>query len=239
MTDRYTLFFEIDAENLDAMRARAARIVVAKQGFSRPANVAWLAWAPSRGDIVAWRETYGLYAADAVLQSGSLVEPAAIVDPALDRATYPFRGDSFGPFRPAPRLPARHYDARNESGGAVAFGLLQWAAVNGSAFRSPVNVVVVPPGFTADFAPLENLSIWVASGVRGGSIVRVPRTATTLDFATRRTAHVRYDAAGARFVATESTEARRRSERRARPPLVPLRLNTVTARSIVTFVERG
>lgn len=194
MTDRFTIGFEIDGESLAALTGADARIVIAKHGAESSGHVAWLAWTPSGCDTLVWRESYGLYAAEAAPREGSPIVPAAVVDPALERAIYPFGEDGFRAHRPASHLPAQHYDVRNDTRSATTFGLLQWAAVNGTAVRSPLNAVVVPAGFTADFTALRTLSIWCAPGARSGSAERIPGTAAVVLFdERRRTARLRYD----------------------------------------------
>jgi hypothetical protein len=216
MTDRFTVGFEIDGESLAALTSADARIVVAKHGAASSGHVAWLAWTPSGRDTLVWRESYGLYAAEAAPRQGSPIVPAAVVDPALERTIYPFGEDGFRAHRPASHLPAQHYDVRNDTRSATTFGLLQWAAVNGTAVRSPLNAVVVPAGFTADFAALRTLSIWCAPGARSGSIARIPGTAAVVVFdEMRRTARLRYDARSAGFAVEDGA-----SRGRPRPPIL-------------------
>jgi hypothetical protein len=201
MPDRYAILFEVDAPVLRTFGESGSRIVIAKHGSEGSGNVAWLAWAPSGSDTVTWDETYGLFAAEAALRDGGVLRISSALESVLDRSIYPFSGSGFGAPERTSHIPARHYDVRNESATAMAFGLLQSAAVNGAVRRSALNAAVVPASFTADFAALTTLSIWVQPNAESGSIVRVPPDATVLSLAGEpRTLRCKYDPRAARFV---------------------------------------
>lgn len=202
MPDRYTLVIEVDASTLAATSADW-RVVLARHRRTGEAHVAWLSLQPGGTDTVEWDETYGLYAARPGLRDGEPIAIVAAVDPALDRFVYAFRDGAFAVPAQAPHVPSRHVDVRNETPGALTFGLLQTALVNGASVRSPLNAIVVPASFTADFTALPAVTVWAEHGVAAGSIVRVPATATTIAFdGTTRTERARYD--GTRFVRTAS-----------------------------------
>jgi len=206
MADRYTLVLEVDASTLAAMGADW-RVVVARHRRAGEAHVAWLALQPTGTDTIEWDQTYGLYAARPGVRDGEPIKVAAAVDPAVDRFVYPFRDDRFAAPAQAPHVPSRHFDVRNETPGAVTFGLLQTALVNGIPCRSPLNAIVVPASFTADFAALTAASVWGERGIAAGSIVRMPTAATTIAFDhMTRTEHARYD--GTRFVCSASRASR-------------------------------
>jgi hypothetical protein len=204
MTDRYTIVFEVDARSVRAFAETRTHIVIARHGADGVGNVAWLAWPPSGSDIVVWDESYGLYAATAAPRDGQLVKIAAALETARDRSVYPFDGDAFGERQRTAHIPARHYDVRNDSAGAITFGLLQPASVNGSAGGSlPRNAGVVPSSFSADFMALTRASVWTQPDAPSGSIVQVPATAAVLALsAHRRTARCRYDRRNASFSCT-------------------------------------
>lgn len=202
MPDRYTLVLEVDAATLAAMSADW-RVVVARHRRAGEAHVAWLALRPTGTNTIEWDETYGLYAARPGLRDGEPIAVAAAVDAAVDRFVYPFRDGAFAAPAQAPHVPPRHVDVRNEAPDAVTFGLLQTALVNGAPCRSPLNAIVVPATFTADFTALTAVSVWAERGIAAGSIVRMPAAATTIAFDdVTRTERAWYD--GTRFVRTAS-----------------------------------
>lgn len=200
MPDYFAIEFEFDAESLRAFAETGNKIVIAKHRGDDTGSVAWLAWEPCGADTVTWRETYGLFAADAALRDGEALQIRCALAAAWDRAIYPFTGKAFGTPEPARRIPAHHYDVRNDSEHAMAFGLLQSAVVNGSVRRSVLNAVVVPDSFTADFAALTTVSVWMQPGVASGTIIRPPPAATVLSpDAANGVIRCRYDPATTRF----------------------------------------
>jgi hypothetical protein len=202
MAESYSIAFEIDAPAIGAFSATGSRIVIARHGGDGRANVAWLAWTPSGSDTVSWGESYGLFAAGPALREGSGLRIAATLDAAQDRSVYPFSGGAFGAREQTPNVPLGHYDVRNESPGAMAFGLIQTATLNGAQRCSPLNAVVVAPQLSADFIALTSVSIWVQRDTESASIVRVPATAAVISFSADRRAGCRYDPKSAAFVCT-------------------------------------
>lgn len=202
MLTTYTLTLVIGEAHVRALAETGAQLVLAKSAGNAKPNLAWLAWNPAPENVVRWDETYGIYAAEAAFAEGREPRMLDSVHPAADRRVYPFHGTAFGPPGDGPRVPRRHYDVRNAAPFAVAFGLLQDAVVNGTTRRSPVNAVVVPPTFTADFTAVAKLYIWSqASEPLAGAAPDVPDDATivTLDPA-RPVMAYRYDETSAAFV---------------------------------------
>jgi hypothetical protein len=202
MPTMYTLTLAIGEANVRALAEAGAHLVLAKSASNAKPNLAWLSWIPAAQNLVHWDETYGIYAAEAGFQNGCGPRIIDSVHPAADRRIYPFQGCAFGAPAAAPRVPHRHYDVHNTAPVALAFGLLQDAVVNGATRRSPVNAVVLPPTFTADFTAVAKLYIWTqASQPLAGVAPDVPDDATivTLDPAHPAMAY-RYDDATATFV---------------------------------------
>ncbi|MEA2719602.1 MAG: hypothetical protein QOJ39_1466 [Candidatus Eremiobacteraeota bacterium] len=202
MLTTYTLTLAIDEAHVRALAESGATLVLAKSARNAKPNLAWLAWTPASENIVRWDETYGVYAAEAASAEGRAPRILDSVHPAADRRVYPFHGTAFGPPSDGPRVPHRHYDVRNAGPVAVAFGLLQDAVVNGATRRSPVNAVVLPPTFTADFTAVAQLYIWThGSEPVPGAAPDVPDDATivTLDPARPIMAY-RYEETSATFV---------------------------------------
>ena len=207
MNDRRRLVLEIAPDSLRAMCEHGVRTVVARHGSSNPAGVAWLAWDPSPRDTIEWDELYCLYAADSVRHEGDVLKIRSVIGAASDRTLYAFHNGLFG-IMPAPGLlPRGHYDVRNDEPAAVMLGLLQSATINGCSHTGPVNAVSVPPGFTADFAPPDTLAVWMQPGVKTGSIVTVPRHATSVNVDVAK--HIvifRYDQSSGAFIPASGGE---------------------------------
>jgi len=205
MTDGYTLELDIDEVACDALRRDDAVVVVAKPAGNADPNVAWLTLEVVPRTTVSWRESrYGVYASGTAVSGGAVVEFLDRVAPAIDRMTYRFGGGGFGEPVAVAGVPSGHYDVRNETASPATFGLVQSATVNGSEHLSPVHAVVVPPGFTADFAAAAKLYVWVRSRIAAGSIVAPSADVTTIAFdRERRARRCRYDGAMRAFVTDE------------------------------------
>ena len=161
MVTTFTLVLAIGDASLRSLTDAQSRIVIARPAGNAMPNVVWLAWSPAAATIVRWDETYGVFAAEVPATTGAALRILDTVHPAVDRRIYPFYGDTFGEPTDAPRVPRRHYDVRNASPVARSFGLLQDATIDGTPRRSPVNAVVLPPGFTADFTIGTKLYVWM------------------------------------------------------------------------------
>jgi len=179
MVTTYTLVLAMGDASLRALTDARARVVIAKPaGYGMP-NVVWLAWSPKAATIVRWDETYGVFAAEVPAANGTELRIIDTVHPAVDRRIYPFYGNTFGEPADAARVPRRHYDVRNASPLARSFGLIQDATIDGTPRRSPVNAVVLPPGFTADFTMGAKLYVWMQTAdIAEGVAPEVPDNAT-------------------------------------------------------------
>jgi hypothetical protein len=201
----FTLTLEIAEASLRFLMRSGTRLVMAKAVAGGAPGVAWLAWDPARINTITWQETYGLYAADIPEHEGAPIRLIANVYPAVDRSIYAYRDAAFTEPRASKRIPARHFDVSNESTSSTAFGLLQAATVNGELVRSPVNAVVLPRAFTADFAASTTVHVWTQTAVAGGTIAPDrPRNDRAVAFAPGQPARrLRYDDETATFLDAE------------------------------------
>lgn len=222
MAQTYSLVVELDDASLRSLTDAGFRLVVAKPAGNAAPNVAWLAAKPQTVNRIEWDETYGLYAAEKPPRIDEEIEIAALLYPAADQCTYPYTGGRFGEPIPTSRIPRAHYDVRNDSMFAATFGLVQTATINAAMVRSPLNAVVVPPDFNADFTSMTILFVWAQQAVVGGSVITtIPNEAAIVRLsAVRREAYCWYDHAGACFVTSAvAPNGSKPFGRRARPPL--------------------
>jgi hypothetical protein len=201
----FTLTLEIAEASHRLLVGSGMRLVVAKTAAGSAPGVAWLAWDPAPVNTVTWNETYGIYAAEIPEHDGAPIRLVASVYPARERSIYPYRHAAFAEPLASQRIPPRHFDVCNEATSSTAFGLLQAAAINGEFVRSPVNAVVLPHSFTADFAAVTTLHVWTQTAVAGGTIAPDrPRNGRVIAFDSDRPARrFRYDADTAAFVDAE------------------------------------
>jgi hypothetical protein len=201
----FTLTLEFAEASLRLLAESKMHIVVAKAPAGGSPGVAWLGWEPAPLNTVTWEETYGVYAAEIPEHDGAAIRLTASVYPAQDRSVYRYRHAAFAEPRPSRRIPARHFDVSNDGTSSTAFGLLQAATINGELVRSPVNVVVVPRTFTADFAAVTTVHVWTQTAGAGGIVAPGrPRNDRVVVFGADRPARrFRYDDATASFVDVE------------------------------------
>ena len=177
-----TLLLEIAADDLGELAAADRRIVLAKPAGRGP-HVAWLTFEPRARRTIVWDDRYGVFAARAGARIGARIDVSSCVYPAAARMIYTFDGATFAEARPEVRVPPGHFDIWNAGPSAATFGLLQRATIDGVTVSSPLNAIVLPADFTADFAPVERVYLWAQHGVEPGAVIReVPADAAVIAF---------------------------------------------------------
>jgi hypothetical protein len=202
MEQMYTLELSIAEPALARLEAAGWVIVVAKAAGGKAPNVAWLAARAKARTTIRWEERYGVFASETALRCGAEVDVRCLVYPAHDRHVYPYAGGRFGPPVYEAGVPHGHYDVRNDHRAAVTFGLLQSASIDSRPVLSPLNAVVLPADFRADFTAVPRLYVWAqpAAAARG-ILTEVPAGAATIEFDGARPAKsCRYDGDATAFV---------------------------------------
>jgi len=201
MGQRSRLSLEIDAEGLAALTAAGSRIVLAKPTGKGSPNLAWLTFEPRALRTVVWEDLYGVFASRAGVRVGATIDVATCVFPAAERQVYTFDGARFAEARPENRVPPGHYDVWNAGPSASTFGLMQSASIDDATLSTPLNAIVLPADFTADFTPDERVYVWAQPGVKTGAIIdTVPANAALAVFDLRnRIRAYRYDVEASAF----------------------------------------
>ncbi len=202
-----TLVLEVDAADVRALLRQGARIVLARAKAGSVPNAVWLAFEPKPSTTVAWADAYGVYAGAVPERGGAPIRIIASREPAVARAAHAFLGQAFAPPAADSAIPRRRYEVRNAATVAVAFGLLQAATIDGTRVRAPLNVVVLPPGHTAEFANLGVAYAWVQAGIAGATtMVELPPAAVAVVQPGRGPMHrFRYDSTLSLFVPAVAT----------------------------------
>jgi hypothetical protein len=177
-------------------------IVIAKATGNSPPNIAWLAIPAKERTTIAWDERYGLYASQTPLRWGAEIEVRSSIYPAVDHHVYPYAADRFNDPLYGNRVPHGHYDVRNDDPAVMTFGLLQTAWIDARAVRCPLNAVVVPENFTADFAVVPRIYVWTQRAIAACSVLtEIPGTARAIEFdGANASKSYRYDVDGTAFV---------------------------------------
>jgi hypothetical protein len=207
-----TLIVMLDAAGLRALTSRRHRIVTGRAGAGTVPSVVWTAVPPAVLVTITWSDTYGLFAGTVPGQGGSSIEIVASLYPARDRATYVFRDGALSDPATEPRIPKNHYDVKNATPEAAAFGLLQAVSVSGRHSLCPVKLVVLPAGAAADFVPDRHIVVWTDADAASGTVVaHVPARALVISYTSGiATQRCRYDVdADAFFLDSEAHNADR------------------------------
>jgi hypothetical protein len=204
VTHTRALLLQMEQSDVERFTAAGWRIVVARPGSDPP--VAWIVERPRPATWLAWDDTCGIYASDTPVWSASAIQVQACVYPSVDRALYSY---AFGAFRRRHAdhgFPAAHYGVRNSARAAGTFGLVQAATVNGVRRVSPVNAVVLPSRFTADFTAAPTLVVWVQPALEQGSIVAsIPENALSIPHSKTDCLWYRYDRCSNSFIDASGT----------------------------------
>lgn len=204
MKDRgATLLLDLGIAGCDELVASDALVVLAKPAGITPPNIAWLAVEPRPIMTIAWDSVYGVFASQTGVRVGTTVNVSSMVYPAVARRIYTFDGARFAEARREARVPRGHYDVWNAGPSPMTFGIVQNARIDGQLILSPLNAVVLPTDFTADFTPDERVYIWAQSGVTTSVVIRdIPREAAMVTFGRQRLRTYRFDTDTSRFVSS-------------------------------------
>lgn len=205
MATSYQVVLEIADHDVEDLRHRGYAVAVAKPAGTALPNVVWFSAPAAARTVFAWQESaYGLYASQTPPKTSTALRPDDEIYPALPRARYAFGPGGFGAPVGAPDIPRGRYELVNGTTGSITAGLVQRATVNGADVRSPLNAVVLPPGFTAEFVPATTLYVWLQRSAAPGTVIEPARDAVAVVLgARRRSVSYRYDPDAARFVSLE------------------------------------
>jgi hypothetical protein len=202
----YEVVLEIDGDDVRDLRKRAYAPAIAKPPGAALPNVIWFTTPAASQTVFAWDEDdYGLYASLTPARPAAVLRPDAEIYSALPRTRYTFGESGFGTPVTAPGVPGGRYHLANGAPVAITAGLLQRATVNGTNVGSPLNAVVLPHGFTAEFAPATKLYVWLQSPAAPGTVIAsLPDDAVEITLNDlQRTMVYRYDRLRSRFVRSE------------------------------------
>ena len=174
----YELDLIIDPHDLPLLLAAHLKITIARQVDKDAPQVIWRTFDPLEANKVTWINEYGIYASSQPKSEGGVIITTFTDQyPAKDNVVYTLNPDGTfseslnqpppgaGVFAVANRIPSDRYPSMN-------FGLEQKAIINGTqAPPSPLNAVLVPSQFDAQFIPQNILYVWMQAPYESGTIV--------------------------------------------------------------------
>jgi hypothetical protein len=194
----YELDFEVDAVTVATLACVDAHVCLARSSEGSAPSTPWLRYAIRCRCRVRWCDRYGLYASwvagldgrESVLATVPRVQPGHL---------YVFDGARFAPGEQTPDVARGHVDVRNDGQLAATIGLLQDATLDDHPSTRPVTATVVPPGFSADFAPVPILHAWIGAGRHDLRTV-VAHRSLTINPPENQLLRLRYDPAVHTFI---------------------------------------
>lgn len=168
----YTLNIDFDTAELPPIYAANEQVTIVKQSpDGKP--VAWVALVPFQNNTVSWKDSYALYAARKLMQPMEVISQLSNT-PASPGLQYPFAEGKFDRGTPDPGLPPNTYGTMNQMSEfpELTFGLAQDVQVNGTAQpNNPINAQIIPFNQTAQFTPLDKITVFLQSNVRSGMVL--------------------------------------------------------------------
>lgn len=168
----YTLNIDFESSELHPIYAANEQVTIVKQSAGGT-TVAWVAFVPFPNNTVGWSDSYALYASNTFVQSKAIISQLSNT-PASPGLKYPFNDGLFGSGTRDSSLPPNTYEALNQMSAfpTLTFGLAQGVQVNGTAQpNNPINAQIVPLNQTAEFTPLDKITVFLQSQVQTGMVL--------------------------------------------------------------------
>lgn len=132
-------------------------------------QVAWVTFSPLMGNQVSWSADYYIYASTTSVQSGATIKMTSQTDaPAQLGPIYDF---AEGVFTTTTQGAATTYNAQNDYGQSLTFGLAQQASINGAKVMAPLSATPIGNTQQGTFTPSETVSIYLSSYSDNGVVI--------------------------------------------------------------------
>lgn len=207
---QYTLNISFTNDQLQAIYATGANVILAKSVRNHDPSVAWQVFRPVVNNTVSWEESYGLYASLTPIQNGANIVYVANTPPgALTGRVYTIASAGYisGPGADGP--PGNFVIANQYTGApSMTLGLSQDATVNGVLFQD--NMIYAYTAFqmmTLMILPDTAIYLWLQPQVRSRSIVTdIPAPVSKVEFANgQNEVSVQYNSGTGLFVPVAAT----------------------------------
>eukprot|EP01132_Coremiostelium_polycephalum_P005733 gene5733-7130_t len=187
-------------KGLENLEQSKQRVCVVKSVNIDSDDIVWFSFKPFIENTITWNEVYGLYSSADPIVPGGVIRRMSWIDNILMEKEYDFleagyfvlKGDINSPYS---------YKMVNLYDTPLTFGLSLNATVNGTTIVSGINAVRVLNNNSAEFTPLDTISIYTSSQYDNGAIIsRVSSEVLTLSFADAASRGVHYDSTTNKFV---------------------------------------
>jgi hypothetical protein len=171
---QYQLTIDIDSGDLQQLYDANQAITIVKSVVSQPLAsgnlpIAWVHFQPLQTNVVTWITDYYIYATTTAIQAGASITRTSLTGvPVQPAYTYTLKQGAFATTQGGP---AGTFNACNEQGQMLGFGLSQKAMVNNVMTDAPLNVVPVLNNESVTFTPEETVSIFLSNVVNNGVVL--------------------------------------------------------------------
>jgi hypothetical protein len=213
MSTAFSLNIQIDSTGLDRINSHTQVVTIVK-AFNPPSNqaVVWLTFSPLQTNSVTWSDNYLVYASTTQTMLWEIIQLGS-TQAAEGGNNYTFDGSSFQ--NSSSGLSPNEYKVTNndKQSTELTLGLAQAASINGNVQNpNPVNATAVPYNESTPFTPLDEVQIFVGSGMNVGLIIPsslinpsnsgdiVVSKPLTVDFTTNTSQTIHYDDATNKFI---------------------------------------
>jgi hypothetical protein len=179
----YKLNLSIEAKDLRVLTVCGMHVTIAKPVGNGSPNVAWLVFDPFEENSVEWSEEYGLYASNAEIQQGALINKTSSLLRAADGKSYLFGDEEVATFIPGTESCKKGSFMISNllmEYSYLTFGLTQKAQVNTKNVEAPIiNAARVSSQHDVTFTPMTKVYVWVQSIYKSGTVVTDITSKTT------------------------------------------------------------
>lgn len=179
-------------------------VILSKEYDERSANnVPWLIFSPFAENTIQWTSDFGLYTAN-VGKDGMftiLASKAANIG-----KCYTFQNNRFGEMQDGV---SEKITIINRVDKTLFFGLTQDVVINDECCtKKPISIACVPYNQTAEFSPLEKITIFLGSGYQEKKFMgtQVHSEMFSLDLTAVSEAHLVYDEKAATFIKCQNSQ---------------------------------
>lgn len=168
---KFQLTIELSAEDTSKLNSEGFMIAIVR-GKHTPDSIQpiWNLLSPFETNVLAWDNTYGLYASHDPIEVETVITASSTQYPAQQGVIYPFQNNVFGD--PSGATPPNTFATINKTTEAISFGLLQTIISNGTTYdERPVTVASLSVMTTGTFEPSDDVSVFLYQKVENGTIV--------------------------------------------------------------------
>lgn len=207
----YALTANVDAKSLSGLGAAGYRLCLVKGGVQGSSGgvqlpIVWVSSVAFESNRMEWdQNSYDIYASTQGIQQGVILTAQSSTSGVDQSKLYTF---SNGVFTASSDLATPGYVMQNDMSQYYTFGLQQSTMFNGTLTGGVVSGIEVPAGGTAQFQPMEAVTIFFYLHAQSGQIISDSATEPCTIYYTPQnpSVTVQWDPTNSRFVPVPQAE---------------------------------